>query len=125
MRLQGSHVVAGLVGAVLLAVWIRGFWFNDVFTTPGRNEPNRAALVLIRDGIQLGDSHSQVLAAYWRLRTDSLRLSAEGPGYWYISTPLEFGASNWGLVLEFRDGRIDAVRVRTADGPAPMLAEWS
>jgi hypothetical protein len=35
---------------------------------------------------------------------------------WYVSSPLEFGATNWILWVEFSAGRVSALRIRTPDG---------
>ena len=34
---------------------------------------------------------------------------------WLASTPLEFGARNWVLLIEFDRDRVSVVRIRTAD----------
>jgi hypothetical protein len=33
--------------------------------------------------------------------------------------PIEFGASDWKLLLDFRDDKVVRVRLLTADGPPP------
>ena len=104
---------------VLAIIWLRVFWFTEVFHTKKNNEPNRIARLAIRDAIALDASYSEVLGTYWKHRTDSLRLFAERPTRWSIETPLELGARNWGLSVEFEDGKVTAVRVRTSDGPKP------
>jgi hypothetical protein len=35
---------------------------------------------------------------------------------WWIETPLEIGAKNWTVGLQFTNGRLSATRVRMADG---------
>jgi hypothetical protein len=35
---------------------------------------------------------------------------------WWIHTLLEFGAGNWILGLQFKNGSLSATRVRVADG---------
>jgi hypothetical protein len=104
---------------VVCVVWMMGFWFTEVFRTHKSSEPHRAALLRIRDAVAIDASHADALAAYWQLRTDSIRLFADRPGDWVITMPLAFSASDWKLLIEFQDGRVSAVRVRTADGPPP------
>lgn len=119
MKTKRSHVIAAIIILVVGIVWVRSFWFTEVFRTHKSNEPHRAALLTIQDSVALGASHADVLAAYWQHRTDSLRLFADRPANWVITMPLEFGASDWNLLIEFQDGTVSAVRVRTSDGPPP------
>lgn len=119
VKIKRSHIITAIIVLVLLIGWVRIFWFGEVFHTQKRNEPNRAALLRIRDAIPIGASHADVLTVYWQYRTDRLRIWAEGPKGWSISTPLEFGARNWYLRIDFEDGRVAALRVRTEDGPSP------
>jgi hypothetical protein len=112
-----------IVTAVVTLVTSYFFWWiflsGDVFSTHEHNSPKRAALVQLRDAIDLGASYSEVLAAYWRLRTLHLTLGVEDPATWVVSTPLEFLVTNWEMFIEFRDGKVTAVRIRTAKGNPP------
>lgn len=119
MKIKRSHVIAAIVILVVGIVWVKGFWFTEVFRTHKSNEPHRTALLQIQDAVALGASHAEVLAVYWQHRTDSLRLFADRPTGWVITMPLEFGASDLKLLVEFQDDRVSAVRVRTSDGPPP------
>lgn len=119
MKIKRSHVTAAIFILVIGVVWVKGFWFTEVFRTHKSNELHRTALLQIRDAVSVGASHADVLAAYWKHRTDELRLHAESPTGWGIRMPLELGASDWNLFIEFQNGRVTAVRVRTSDGPPP------
>ena len=119
MKIKRSQAIIALIVLGVVIVWVRGFWFSEVFRTHKANEPHRRALLEIRDAIAIGASYSEVLKAYWQHRTDSLRLFADRPTDWTITMPMEFGASDWKLGIEFQDGKVSAVRVRTADGPPP------
>src|SRR5205823_13616152 len=44
-----------------------------------------------------------------------LTLHEDSPTQWSIEAPSEFGAKNWVLYVEFKDSRLAALRVRTAD----------
>jgi hypothetical protein len=112
-------VVGGILLAVCVYYYVWIFRSGDFFTTRGSNAPNRTALVAVRDAVKIGASYSDVLAAYWRLKTSDLRLHADDSARWLIRMPYEFGASDWVLRIDFQDGRVAAVRVRTSDGPAP------
>ena len=120
MRMKRSFLIA--TGVILVVGVYYYFWIfrsGDVFSTVESNTTNRAALVAVRDAVKIGASYSDVLAAYWRLKTSDLRLHADDSAHWLIRMPLEFGASDWVLRIEFQDGRVAQVRVRTSDGPAP------
>ena len=120
MRFKRSHVSTALILVLVGAyyyLWV--FRSGDVFSTSGRNAPNRESLLRVRGAIELGASHAEVLAAYWSHRTDDLRLTADSPTGWLVHMPSEFGAGDWVLTVKFRDGRVTAVRVITSDGPPP------
>lgn len=112
-------MIVAITILVIGIVWAKGFWFTEVFHTHESNKPRRIALLQIRNAISVGASHTEVLAAYWEHRTDQLRLSADSPTEWLITIPLEFGARDWKLVIEFRNGQVSAVRIRTSDGLSP------
>ncbi|MBE0702133.1 MAG: hypothetical protein IH582_03025 [Afipia sp.] len=120
MKFKRSHAIVSVIVALVAAYY--GWWFfasGDVFHSSRRNAPNRAALRQVYEAVSVGASHSEVLSAYWQHRSDSLRLFADRPTGWVITMPQEFGASDWELLIEFQDGRVSAVRVRTSDGPPP------
>jgi hypothetical protein len=119
MKINRSQIIAVVIMLVIGAVWVKSFWFTEVFRTHKSNEPHRKALVEIHHAVAIGASHADVLAAYWQHQTDSLRLFAGSPTSWSITMPLELGASDWNLLFEFKDNRVVAVRVRTSDGPPP------
>jgi hypothetical protein len=117
MKPKLSSIIAVMLAALCVIVWASIFTF--VFHTHKRNAPHREALLQIRDAVSMGASRDDVLAAYWRFRSNALTLRQETATDWLISMPLEFGARDWLLLIEFRDDRVTAVRVRTSDGPAP------
>jgi len=98
MRMKRAFPIAA--GAILAVGVCYCRWVlrsGAVFATGRTNAPNRAALVAVRDGVKIGAPHSDVLAAYWQLRTPDLRLRADEPTKWFIGMPLEFGARDWVL----------------------------
>ena len=119
VKIKRSHLVIWVIVVLAWVWWVRGFWLTEVFHSQKSNEPNRTALLGIYDAVALGSSYDDVLKAYWQHRTRSLGLSAERPTDWSISMPLEFGATDWRLHIEFRDDKVSALRVRTSDGPPP------
>ena len=117
-----SNVIAGIFFLGAGVLWLKGFLFTEMLQTHKSNEPHRMAMLQIRDAVAVGASHSDVLAAYWQHRTRALQLDAEKPVGWAVSMPLEFGAGDWVLLIEFQAGQVKAVRVRTSDGPRPKDA---
>ncbi|MGZ8920269.1 MAG: hypothetical protein ACXW3L_04735 [Limisphaerales bacterium] len=61
----------------------------------------------------------EVRELFQKYSTQQLRLHDERPEDWVIRMPMEFGASDWKLFLDFRDGKAVGVRLRTADEPPP------
>lgn len=99
--------------AVYYSWWV--FFSGDLLYTHARNAPNRIALTQLHSAINLGASHLEVLTAYWRFRTIDLQLRVEEPAKWVISMPFELLEDNWELWIEFGNGTVTALRVRTPD----------
>jgi len=112
-----------LLGAAVLAIagyyswWI--FWSGDNFYRHSANAVNREAVLRVHGALRVDADRADVLQQYWSHRTQDLRLHVDTPARWVVSMPSEFGASDWTLIVEFRDGKVSAIRVRTADGPRP------
>jgi hypothetical protein len=117
-----KHVLR-LVGFLLVAYysWLI-FGSGDWFFTLGRNTPNRAALLEIREGIHIGDGYESALRSYWQHAAKDLNLYADSPKTWAVSMPFEIGATDWVLYVDFSDGKVSAMRVRTSNGPPPNEA---
>ena len=111
--------ILGILIGIWLVWWIRVFWFGEVFSTNSRNEPNRKALTSIYDCISVNSSRADVLACYYRNRTDDLRLLADIQNEWIVRIPMELGAKDWCLRIDFDDDKVMSVRIRTSDGPKP------
>ena len=113
-----TTVVLGIAGYYYW--WV--FWSGDNFRSHSSNAANRDAIVRLHEALRPNDDRTEVLEKYWSHRTTDLRLHLDSPDAWVVSMPLEFGAGDWNLRIEFRNGRLSAVRIRTADGPAPREA---
>ncbi|MCM3872563.1 MAG: hypothetical protein ND895_17915 [Pyrinomonadaceae bacterium] len=79
-------------------------------------------MLKIREEIHLGYSYESALRSYWLHAPKDLRLDAGSSKTWTVSMPGEFAARDWVLWVEFADGKVSAVRVRTSDGPPPTDA---
>lgn len=78
----------------------------------------------IHKKIKLNSSYSDVLAAYWEFsKSTALTIRNDNPKTWEIMTPLEFGAENWVLWIEFEDEKVRALKIRTLDGPPQKMAQ--
>jgi hypothetical protein len=121
--MKNRKLIFSLVGFLVLAYysWLI-FGSGDWFFPHSKNASNRAAMIKIRDEIHLGDGYENVLRSYWLYAPKDLRLDTGSPKTWTVSMPHEFSAGDWVLWVEFADGKVSAVRVRTSDGPAPSDA---
>lgn len=120
MTLSRSLIREGVILLAVLGFFLWLFFFSDrVFHSHTSNTENRSALVQLYQTIQLDSSASEVRALFQRYATPQLRLKDEGVAKWQIRMPMEFGASDWKLLLDFRDGRVVRVRLLTSDGPPP------
>lgn len=113
--------IIGVLVLILLwiAVWLRGFWFGEVFTTHADNAVNRDAMREIHAQLELGDSYQDVLDAFWGQGESELRIATRHPEQWRISMPRELGASDWEMNISFGSGKVSAIEVRTAEGRFP------
>jgi|ERR1041385_4971665 hypothetical protein len=120
MKLTRSVIGGGGILLVLFGFIVWVFLFSGrVFHSHRSNAPNRDALVHIHQAVQIGSSASEVRDCFRRYSTPQLRLHDERSTDWAIGMPMEFGASDWKLLINFRDERVVRVRLLTADGPPP------
>jgi hypothetical protein len=101
------------VGIVVTIVTLVAATFTPV--TFLNREKYRAEARGLYDRLQPGMAKSEVLEALRSGDYQNLEFRGDDPMVWYVSTPYEFGAQNWQLLIEFRAERVSAVRVRTAD----------
>ncbi len=102
-------LVSGIL-ALMLAAWFLTGW--DGLTTRSERAESRASVLAIYERLELGQGQGSVealVAEYPILRVRSYEETLEA------ETPLEFGAKNWILMLEFQQGVLVAAKVRTPD----------
>ena len=87
-------------------------------------------LLTLREKITLGDSKEKVKRTINEAQTSRLEYLFLGDNKsqrWVIKTPLEFGATNWVMLVEFSNSNVSAVRIRTEDSdkikPTDALAD--
>ena len=108
---------------VIILGWVgmvgKTFWFEDVFTTHGKNQVNRDALTALHGKISAGDDWQQVFSKYYAIRSDRLSLHCDSASFWTIGMPAEFSSKDWTLEIAFTNDRVSHVRMRSTDGPKP------
>ena len=102
--------------AALFILVAMGRFFYDKFGFRKDPAPRREMKLLLSQ-LQLGDSSLQVRNRFQRGNFRYLKLDSRDPTSWVINTPLEMGAKNWTLYLEFDSkAKLAAIRLRTPDG---------
>jgi hypothetical protein len=120
MKFTRSMIRDGIIVLVVAGFILWFFLFSGrVFHSHTSNARNRDALVQLHQAVQVGSSASEVRDLFQRYATPELRLHDERPNDWAVRMPMEFGASDWKLLLDFLDDRVVRVRLLTADGPRP------
>ena len=101
-----------------MAIWFV-FFSGRVFHSHAANAANRSALVQLHQAIELGATADEVRELFKRLATPQLELHDERATDWKIRMPMEFGATDWQLLLAFQENKVARVRLVTTDGPPP------
>ena len=100
-------------GLVITAVVLMAAIFRPItFLNRGKY---RAEIRSLHERLQPGMLRGHVQAAVKSGIYPNLRFNSGGAQTLSVSTPLEFGAQNWVLLIEFKGEHVSAVRVRTED----------
>ena len=96
-------VIVGFAAALLkpLTRWNRGKY--------------RAQVLALYGELHVGSTRTDLQRLMQSGRYPDLTLDARDTQKWFAEAPYEFGAGNWVLVIEFDNGRVTALRIRTAD----------
>ena len=108
------------LSAVFLVAF--GWWFlfsGHVFHAHRSNAPQRNAILRLHEEINLGAFPVEVENAFRLYGTPKLAMLTNETSAWRVRMPMEFGAGDWWLIIEFCHGQVSAMRVRTSDGPPP------
>ena len=100
-------------GLVIVIVVLVASFFRPI-TFLNRNK-YRSEIRGLYERLQPGMARAQVQAAVKSGNDPNLRFNSDDAQTWLVSTPLEFGAQNWVLLIEFEGEHVSALRVRTAD----------
>ena len=108
--------------ATLLFAWAMGRNIYDKMGFVKKPAPRAEMRVLLKS-LQLEDSAAQVQRRFNAAGFKTLKIDTRNSWLWSIDTPIEFGAKNWKLFLEFDDNtklnanaKLAAIRLRTPDG---------
>jgi hypothetical protein len=116
--MPGYSTVALVCAGGGLIAWVWLDWDRNASLLRLNHHRNRTELIQLHDQVAVGVSAADAAQVLDRFRSSHLELHHAKPGapQWHISTPSEFGATNWTMDVQFSDGRISATRVRTDDG---------
>jgi len=109
----GLAITLGLSAAVVAAWFLRNQLVNPL---------NRAALLSLQMGLEPGQPAEVVREKFRAIGNAALRLHENSPRDWFVRMPMEWGGSDWLLLVEFTDGKVSAIRVRNSDGVQPAGA---
>ena len=105
-----------LSAVTVLFLWGIGKNFYDKMGFSKKPAPRAEMRVLLKS-LQLEDSAADVTRKFGAGGFRHLKLRTTNSRRWAVDTPLEFGAKNWTLFLEFdANAKLAAIRLRTPDG---------
>lgn len=100
-------------GLVIVIVVLVASIFRPI-TLLNRNK-YRAEIRGLYERLQPGMARAQAQTAVKSGSYPNLQFGSDNAQTWSIWAPLEFGAQNWVLLIEFEGEHVSALRVRTAD----------
>ena len=80
------------------------------------HERNSAEVRALFESLDLGMTREQVRQAMDPRKYSHLEFRHDDGQWWSAETPMEFGAGNWVLAIEFQGDHVSMLRIRTADG---------
>lgn len=124
-----AHDCAVVLSCVLLSVSV----MTGCVGRSASSRESRTELTALFDRLDRSYSKDDVKSIVAAGKYKRLTLIEDGlgtPHVWLVTTPLELGATNWQLWLEFSGSKLRASRIRTADSKedhppdAPPDREW-
>ena len=88
-----------------------------------RREQYRGEVRALYQSLQPGMTKEEVRRVMDSGKYPNLQFHRGDGQMWLGAAPLEFGAGNWVLMIEFQNEHVSALRVRTADGVHDHPAE--
>jgi hypothetical protein len=105
------------VGVLAVILW------DSPFSSFLHRDRNRREVLALYEDLQLGMTKQQVGDVMDSGKYPHLQFYRGDTGKWSGSAPLEFGAGNWVVLIEFLREHVSALRVRTADSDHDHPAE--
>ena len=109
MRKREIGVAVLIVGVLAAILW------NPIVDPLLNRERYRGEVRTLYENVQPGMSKEQVRHEMDSGKYPDLDFHRDGQ-LWLGSAPLEFGAGNWVLAIEFRGEQVSAIRIRKGDG---------
>ena len=104
-----------IIGTVILVIVIPVLIYFNVFHTKIQNGPNRQALSVMMQNLSIDDSKEDFDKIYEKYKTDKLNLYKSEGNQWYVRMPIEFGATDWILLVDFKNDKITGIKIRISD----------
>ena len=76
-------------------------------------------LLQFQTSLTLGFAQDHVADLFESAQYSELTLLQQREDIWIVTTPMEFGASNWCLYLAFANKSLTGISVRSVDDPTP------
>ena len=112
MRQISRQIDAGsaFIVVAIVVVVVGGIFYS-------RYSSHRAhqQLLQLRAALALGSNQSDVEGLLKSGEYGDLTLARESLSRWFVTTPYEFGATNWCLLLTFVNESLDEISVRSTD----------
>lgn len=99
-----------IASCLIVAAVILGY---EVFNRPSRH----ADLIRFTELARGVSSPDEVEELFTRMNSRVLTLDKLSDSRWRVVTPFELTANNWILYIDFNDGQLASLRIRTTDGP--------
>lgn len=107
-----SNALKAVIGVVVILL-VAGVVFYSRYSSSRAHQQ----LLHFRASLTVGLPQDQVEQIFRAAQYDRLTLSHERQELWIVSTPTEFGGSNWRLHLLFSDQSLIEISVRSIDDP--------
>ncbi|MCW5554891.1 MAG: hypothetical protein KIS67_22350 [Verrucomicrobiae bacterium] len=101
--------VSGLIACIAILLYFL------LFGIPFRDEESRRQVISLYDHLAVGMTAADVETNFTHVDFFSLKLRKVSETNWVIQSPMEIGARNWDLWLQFESNKLIAVKVRLAD----------
>lgn len=110
-----KHKFSWVLNAVCVAT-ILGLAFEMVEGARLRNRASKRHLAEVMAQLAPGMPQERVQAAVAAVGDPRLKLRRLSSDQWSVGMPLEFGATDWILWVDLREGRVVRLRMRSSDG---------